>query len=83
MLYYDAQLDEMEADSESNKKQSVKIQMLAEQEVVLLRQQILALRRALSDSEKEAGEMRKKLDKEVSWTVALWFSHLSGKVVSF
>jgi len=66
MLYYDAQLDEMEADSESNKKQSVKIQMLAEQEVVLLRQQILALRRALSDSEKEAGEMRKKLDKEVS-----------------
>ena len=40
--------------------------MLAEQEIVLLRQQVLALRKALSESEKEAGEMRKKLDKEVN-----------------
>jgi len=39
--------------------------MLADQEIVLLRQQILALRKALGDSESEASEMRKKLDKEV------------------
>ena len=56
----------MEEDSEATRKQNVKVQMLAEQEIVLLRQQILALRRALSDSEKEAGEMRKRLDREVS-----------------
>ena len=59
------QLDDMEEESENTRKQNVKVQMLAEQEIVLLRQQILALRRALGDSEKEAGEMRKKLDKEV------------------
>lgn len=56
----------MEEESDNNRKKNVKVQMLAEQEIVLLRQQILALRRALGDSEKEAGEMRKKLDKEVS-----------------
>lgn len=56
----------MEEDSEATRKQNVKVQMLAEQEIVLLRQQILALRRALSDSEKEAGEMRKRLDREVN-----------------
>lgn len=59
-------MGEVEEQNESNQKQGVKVQMLAEQEIVLLRQQILALRQALSGSEKEAGEMRKKLDKEVT-----------------
>ncbi|XP_067931806.1 uncharacterized protein [Watersipora subatra] len=63
--YLRTKLHEKEETSENNRKQSVKMQMLAEQEIVLLRQQILALRRALGDSEKEAGEMRKKLDKEM------------------
>ena len=61
-------MGEVEEQNESNQKQGVKVQMLAEQEIVLLRQQILALRQALSGSEKEAGEMRKKLDKEVTKT---------------
>lgn len=62
---------EVEEDNDSCKKQGVKVQMLAEQEIVLLRQQILALRTALSDSEKEAGEMRKKLDREVRLKLVL------------
>ena len=39
--------------------------MLAEEEVVLLRQQLLAVRKALADSVTECNEIKKELDKEV------------------
>lgn len=65
------QVLEIEGENERNKKYAVSRQMLAEQEIVLLRNQIQALRTALGESEKEAGEMRKKLDKEVNKFIAL------------
>lgn len=64
----------MENENEGRKKQVITTQILAEQEIILLRQQILALRKALSESEKEAGDMRKKLDKEVRKIIKLLIS---------
>ena len=38
----------------------------AEEKVILLRQQIMALKKALADAQKEANDVQKALDKEVS-----------------
>uniref|UniRef100_UPI00398EB9BA uncharacterized protein isoform X2 n=1 Tax=Pristiophorus japonicus TaxID=55135 RepID=UPI00398EB9BA len=46
------------------KKDYLNIKMLAEEEVVLLRQQLIALRKALSRSQSENEKMKKELEKE-------------------
>ena len=40
--------------------------MEAEEQIILLRQQIVALRKALADAQREANDVKKQLDKEVS-----------------
>ena len=39
--------------------------MEAEEEIILLRQEIVNLRKALSESQREANDVKKVLDKEV------------------
>ena len=39
--------------------------MLAEEQVMLLRQQLVAIKRALASTESESNEVRRALDKEV------------------
>lgn len=58
------QLTELAARSERHKKSYVGVKMAADEEKELLRQQIAALRKALADSEREARDIRRKLDKE-------------------
>ena len=41
------------------------MKMLAEEEVVLLRQQLVAIRKALTATDKDCNEVRKVLTKEV------------------
>ena len=41
------------------------MKMEAEEQIILLRQQIVALRKALADQQKEANDVKKQLDKEV------------------
>ena len=55
----------MRRDSERSKKQYLEVKMLAEEEMILLRQQLVALRNALRDSEKECVEIRAQLEIEV------------------
>lgn len=42
------------------------MRMEAEEQIILLRQQIVALRKALSDAQREANDVKKQLDKEVT-----------------
>lgn len=42
------------------------MKMEAEEQVILLRQQIVALKKALADAQKESNDVKKLLDKEVS-----------------
>jgi len=39
--------------------------MEAEEQIILLRQQIVSLRKALSDAQRESNDVKKLLDKEV------------------
>ena len=41
------------------------MRMEAEEEIILLRQEIVNLRKALSESQREANDVKKVLDKEV------------------
>ncbi len=59
------QVSELRRDAERSKKEYLEVKMLAEEEVILLRQQLVALRTALRQSEKECGEIRTQLDAEV------------------
>lgn len=59
------QISELRKESESGKKEMVEIQMLAEEQVMLLRQQLVAIKRALASTESESNEVRRALDKEV------------------
>ena len=58
-------MDSLQKKCDSSKKQYLELKMLAEEEVILLRQQVIALRSALKLSEKSAETLRKDLDKEV------------------
>ena len=60
-------MSDFRRDAERSKKQYLEVKMLAEEEMILLRQQLVALRNALRDSEKECIEVRSQLDIEVSW----------------
>ena len=52
-----------------SKKECLEIQMMAEEEVVLLRQQLIALRQALRESQQECQLVQKELDKEVRYDI--------------
>ena len=60
------QILDLRKDGETGKKEMVEIQMLAEEQVMLLRQQLVAIKRALASTESESNEVRRALDKEVS-----------------
>ena len=46
-------------------REYLSIKMTAEEEVILLRQQLMALRKALATSDRERESVQKQLDKEV------------------
>ena len=58
--------------ADRNKKDYVSIKMYAEEETILLRQQMVALRQALRDSDKECQEVKKELEREVWRTQYAW-----------
>ena len=60
------QKQDLQSELEGNKKTYEKMKMEAEEQVILLRQQIVALKKALADAQKEANDVKKLLDKEVS-----------------
>ena len=66
------QVSDLRRDSERSKKQYLEVKMLAEEEMILLRQQLVALRNALRDSEKECVEIRAQLEIEVPLYFYLW-----------
>uniref|UniRef100_UPI00254179EA coiled-coil domain-containing protein 162-like n=1 Tax=Euleptes europaea TaxID=460621 RepID=UPI00254179EA len=59
-----ASLREMEKEATENKKECLKYKMMAEQEVVLFRQQLKAARKALAQSQAENKRLRQQLDKQ-------------------
>ncbi|XP_069092706.1 uncharacterized protein [Pleurodeles waltl] len=58
------QLRNVEAESIQNKKDSLKVKMVAEQEVALLREQLRAVQKALVKSQAESEKVKKQLDKQ-------------------
>lgn len=56
---------ELKNEADNNKKQCEALKAEAEEHIILLRQQIVALRKALSDAQREANEVKKQLDKEL------------------
>ncbi|XP_070191909.1 uncharacterized protein [Littorina saxatilis] len=58
-------IGELRKESESSKKETVEIRLIAEEQVVLLRQQLLAIKKALAATEKETNEVQRLLDKEL------------------
>ncbi|KAL8592207.1 hypothetical protein ACOMHN_030882 [Nucella lapillus] len=56
---------DLRKDGEAGKKEMVEIKMLAEEQVLLLRQQLVAIKRALASTESESNQVRQALDKEV------------------
>ncbi|KAL8186355.1 UNVERIFIED_CONTAM: hypothetical protein K2H54_069211 [Gekko kuhli] len=62
-----ASLREMEKEAIQNKKECLKYKMMAEQEVVLFRQQLKAARKALAQSQAENKRLKQQLDKQVCY----------------
>ncbi len=58
------------------KREYLTIKMMAEEEVILLRQQLVSLRKALATSDKERETVQKQLDKEASVLLLFFFSSL-------
>ena len=58
-------MGQLQHDLDRSKRDYLEIKMAANEEVILLRQQVVALRKALSTSEKEREATKKTLDKEV------------------
>ena len=58
-------MSELKRLASRSKKDYLEIKMLAEEEVILLRQQLVALRKALAQSEQLCKETKKTLEKEV------------------
>ena len=74
LSYSRFQINVLKNKSDLNRKQYLQLKMVAEEEVILLRQQLIALRSALKLSEKEGEHLRKELDKEVSLMILVCFS---------
>ncbi|XP_041457909.1 uncharacterized protein LOC121410103 isoform X2 [Lytechinus variegatus] len=63
--HYNALVGQLQHDLDRSKRDYLEIKMGANEEVILLRQQVMALRKALSTSEKEREATKKVLDKEM------------------
>lgn len=59
------QLSEQKRAAERNYKECIGIKLQATEEVILLRQHLLAVRKAFQEISKECGESKKELDKQV------------------
>ena len=59
------QVSDLQQDVDKCKRDYLQIKMMADEEVILLRQQLVALRKAMASSEKERETIQKQLDKEV------------------
>ncbi|XP_048257717.1 uncharacterized protein LOC124151794 isoform X2 [Haliotis rufescens] len=51
--------------ADNSKKEYIEVKMMAEEEVILLRQQLMAVKKALADTEREGEDIKKQLDKEL------------------
>ncbi len=58
-------MSDLQHDVDKCKREYLEIKMMADEEVILLRQQLVALRKAMASSEKERESTQKHLDKEV------------------
>lgn len=53
--------------ADNSKKEKIELKMVAEENITLLMQQLVSVRKALAAAEKECNEIRKQLDKEVKF----------------
>ncbi|XP_064412378.1 coiled-coil domain-containing protein 162 [Latimeria chalumnae] len=58
------QLADLEREAVKNKKDCLSVKMIAEEEVILLRQQLVAVRKALAQSQSEYEKMKQQLVKQ-------------------
>ncbi|KAK6176827.1 hypothetical protein SNE40_015054 [Patella caerulea] len=58
-------VNQLRKNSEKSTLEYVEVKMLAEEEIVLLRQQLVSVKKALAATEKECNEVRQKLDREL------------------
>ncbi|KAL5014613.1 hypothetical protein ScPMuIL_008883 [Solemya velum] len=58
-------IGDLKKDAENSKKEYIEVKMMAEEEVILLRQQLIAIRKGLEKAEKECNEVKKHLDREL------------------
>ncbi|XP_022108314.1 uncharacterized protein LOC110988792 isoform X2 [Acanthaster planci] len=63
--HYKGTSDALQHEVDRCKREYLAIKMTAEEEVILLRQQLMALRKALATSDKERETVQKQLDKEM------------------
>ncbi|XP_072026117.1 uncharacterized protein [Amphiura filiformis] len=63
--HYNKLVSELQHDVDKCKRAYLEIKMMADEEVILLRQQLVALRKAMASSEKERETIQKQLDKEM------------------
>ena len=75
-LYYlqqfTPQMTGLKKSAELSKKDYQRIKMMYEKEVVLIKEQMDALRTALKASEKECNDVKRELDKEVCFITMLF-----------
>ncbi|XP_071809867.1 uncharacterized protein [Asterias amurensis] len=62
---YQGTMDGLRHEVDRCKREYLTIKMMAEEEVILLRQQLVSLRKALATSDKERETVQKQLDKEM------------------
>lgn len=72
----------MAREADKSKSHLIEIEMVAKEKIILLREQMLALRNALRLSETEAMQIKKELEKEVSVEDNVWFKLLLSNTVS-
>ena len=65
LCLFHLQISDLKKRAERSRKDYLELRMTAEEEVILLRQQLVAIRNALRQSEKECEELRQGLEKEV------------------
>ncbi|XP_077868441.1 uncharacterized protein LOC100372084 [Saccoglossus kowalevskii] len=62
--YYEKALYHLRQEADRCKKDYLEIKMMSEEEVILLRQQMISMKKSLANSEKEREAIQKLLDKE-------------------
>ncbi|XP_070558917.1 uncharacterized protein [Ptychodera flava] len=62
--FYESEVFRLQQEADRCKKESLEIQMMAEEDVILLRQELLAMKKALANSEKARELIQKQQEKE-------------------